>query len=91
MNDTLEWLEAIGQDASLRHASAEELTKVLEQAQASEGLTAAVAFGDRAKLAAELGQNECVPPQTGQTPGHEEEEEEDPLEEPLSPSAPLPK
>ena len=74
MTDTIDLLEAIGQNASLRHASAEELAKVLEQAQASEGLTMAVTSGDRSRLAKELGHRECEPPQSTQMPGHEEEE-----------------
>ncbi|PWK92691.1 hypothetical protein [Fulvimonas soli] len=83
MTDTIDLLEAIGRDASLRHASAEELAKALEQAQASEALAAAAASGDRARLFEELGHRECEPPQSTQMPGHEEEEEEpDQHEEP---------
>lgn len=76
MSDTIELLEAIGSDASLRHATAEELTGVLQQAKASEALTAAVATGDRSLLAAELGENINVTPQATQTPSHEEGETE---------------
>jgi len=83
MTDTIDLLEAIGRDASLRHASVEDLTQVLEHAQASEALTAAVASGDRSRLSMELGQRECVPPQSTQMPGHEEEAP-DAEEEPLS-------
>ncbi|TBR36169.1 MULTISPECIES: hypothetical protein [Dyella] len=79
--DTLDLLEAIGSDASLRHATAEELNDLLAEAQASEALTAAVATGDRAHLAAEFGQKGNNTPQVTQTPGHEEEAEE-PLEAP---------
>jgi hypothetical protein len=75
MTDTIDLLEAIGQDASLRHATAEELVKILEQAQASEALTIAATSGDRSHLAKELGHRECVPPQSTQMPAHEEEEE----------------
>lgn len=87
MTDTIELLEAIGRDASLRHASAEELTKVLEQAEATEALAAAVASGDRAHLARELGNRELEPPQSTQMPGFEEEEDAPELPElPESPS-----
>jgi hypothetical protein len=53
--DTIEMLEAIGRDATLRHASTQELTTFLEQANASEALTTAVASGDTVKLCSELG------------------------------------
>ncbi|RDS86189.1 hypothetical protein [Dyella psychrodurans] len=83
MTDTIDLLEAIGQDASLRHASTEELTHMLKQAQASEALTAAVAFGDSTWLFEEFGRMQNEPPQSSQTPGHEDEpEEEEPLEVP---------
>jgi hypothetical protein len=83
MTDTIDWLESIGSDASLRHASTEELTNLLEQAQASEALMAAVASGDGAQLSAEFGQLPNQAPQMIQSPAHEEEEEgEEPLETP---------
>jgi hypothetical protein len=74
MSDPIELLEVIGRDASLRHASVEELTKVLEQAQASEALTAAVASGDSMRLSQEFGHKPMNPPQVIQIPGHEEDE-----------------
>ncbi|GAB3793141.1 hypothetical protein [Dyella agri] len=46
MTDTIECLEAIGSDASLRYASADELTGMLEQAQISTELAKAAASGD---------------------------------------------
>ncbi|MHA6204869.1 hypothetical protein ACXU4B_10625 [Dyella soli] len=76
MADTIEWLEAIGRDASLRHAPADELKSKLEQAQASAALTAAVATGDSSRLAQELGHKPMYSPQSSQT-GHEEAEPED--------------
>ncbi|HUA79794.1 MAG TPA: hypothetical protein VL997_05440 [Dyella sp.] len=93
MTDTIELLEAIGQNASLRHASTETLTKVLEEAQASEALTAAVMTGDGKQLFAEFGRLDNAPPQsTQQVPGHEDEEEEIPAsptpEKPNHPPAP---
>ena len=89
MTDTIDLLEAIGRDASLRHAPAEALTKILKQKQASEALTAAVASGDRAHLAKELGHRECEPPQSTQT-GHEEEEQVPERHTPTQPPAPEP-
>lgn len=77
MTDTLELLEAIGQDASLRHATVEELANILEQAQASEALKAAVASGDSSLLSGEFGELLNLTPQSVQNPGHEEEEEEE--------------
>lgn len=89
MTDTIDLLETIGRDASLRHASPEELTKALEQAQASEALTSAVASGDCSQLSRELGHREIAPPQSTQMPGFEEEEEgEDTPELPELPESP---
>lgn len=74
MTDTIELLEAIGGDASLRYAQAGELKGVLEQVQASAELTMAVEMGDGAPLRVELGIQGV--PQT-QAPGHGDEEEEE--------------
>lgn len=85
MADTIELLEAIGQDASLRYASAEELAKVLKQVQASESLSAAVALGDSSRLSGEFGPKPMNVPQISQSPGREgDEPEEDDIEEPLN-------
>jgi hypothetical protein len=78
MSDTIELLEAIGRDASLRHASSEDLTSALLEAQASQALTAAVASGDSSKLAEEFGQKVNLEPQAIQHPGYEEDEPEAP-------------
>lgn len=67
MLDTIELLETIGSDASLRHASTEELTKVLEKAQAPELLTKAIISGDSMRLSQDLGGWPTLPPQSGQT------------------------
>lgn len=77
MPDTIDLLEAIGSDALLRHASAEELTKILEQARASEALTAAAASGEGAALSDEFGHRHMYSTQVSQGPGHEEEEREE--------------
>ena len=74
MSDTIELLEAIGRDASLRHASSEELASVLQHAKASDALKAAVASSDRSLLAEELGNKVNDVPQATQSPGFEEDE-----------------
>ncbi|APG03887.1 hypothetical protein BJI69_08195 [Luteibacter rhizovicinus DSM 16549] len=66
MLDTLEMLEAIGSDASLRYASTVELTTVLEAGRASDALTAAVASGDSSHLAREFGNIKNFSPQVTQ-------------------------
>lgn len=67
MLDTIEMLEAIGSDASLRYASTVELTNVLEKAQASAAFTAAVASGDTSRLDQEFGGRKMYEPQAVQT------------------------
>lgn len=56
MTDTIELLEAIGRDASLRHAPAQVLSKIVAEAHASDALTKTVASGDSSWLSAEFGQ-----------------------------------
>jgi len=67
MLDTIEMLEAIGSDASLRYASTVELANVLEQATAAEALTAAVVSGDTSHLTREFGATANLVPQAIQT------------------------
>lgn len=67
MSDTIELLEAIGRDASLRHAPAGELESRLEQAGASSALKAAASSGDVLQLAAEFGPKPMYVPQSTQT------------------------
>ena len=55
MSNTIELLERIGQDASLRHASQENLAQALNALNASEGLKLAAASGDKSQLGEELG------------------------------------
>jgi hypothetical protein len=87
MKDTIDLLETIGGNASLRHASADEMARLLEQGQASPALVAAAASSDRSMLSAEFGQATNLSPQSVQMPAREEEEE--PLdEEPLGDPAP---
>jgi hypothetical protein len=84
MTDTIELLEAIGRDASLRHTPAGEMARLLEQAQASAALVAAAASGDSSELTVEFGQLANQVPQVTQMPAREEEEpaEEEPLDIP---------
>ncbi|MGF6709124.1 hypothetical protein QFZ41_000088 [Luteibacter sp. W1I16] len=77
MKDTIELLEAIGCDASLRHAPTDELVGVLERAGASTALSAAVATGDSARLADEFGHLLMHMPQISQVPGCEDDEVEE--------------
>lgn len=78
MTDTIDLLEAIGRDASLRHATAAELKAILERADAPEVLTTAVASGDGSTLAAALGYAPMQATQITQNPWDEQEEEDDP-------------
>ncbi|WP_426663791.1 hypothetical protein [Rhodanobacter aciditrophus] len=57
MSNTIELLERIGQDASLRHSSRENLTQALNALNASEGLKLAASSGDKSRLGEELGHN----------------------------------
>ena len=77
MRDTVELLEAIGRDATLRHASPEELARVLEAADASAGLRELAAHGDSTTLTEELGLEQMHVEHMSQTGGHESEGEDD--------------
>jgi hypothetical protein len=89
MSNTIELLEAIGNDASLRHAPGDELANRLRQLGASEALRAAASSGNCAVLYAELGLVPMQQPQITHTPGHEDDEaEHGDLEE--SPPVPIP-
>lgn len=88
MTDTMDWLEAIGQDATLRHAPADELNSTLEAAEASEALMAAVASGDSSWLAQEFGKRVMHVTQSSQTFPESEEPEREDEAEPLNPAEP---
>lgn len=89
MSDTIDLLNAIGQNATLRHASADELAPILEQAKASEALKSAVAAGDSSLLFEELGHKPNHAPQITNAPGHEEDEpDHDGDDKPTHPSEP---
>lgn len=87
--DTIDLLEAIGSDASLRHLPNDELARKLEASEASEALKAAAANGDSSPLFVELSAEKQEPPQVIQIQPLEEEEEAEPNEDaPSLPSAP---
>ncbi|HEY4091151.1 MAG TPA: hypothetical protein VGN46_06515 [Luteibacter sp.] len=73
MRDTVELLEQIGRDASLRRASPEVLSSALEDANASEGLRVLVAHHDSTVLAQELGLVERFGEHMTQTGAHEDD------------------
>ena len=77
MPDTIDLLEAIGRDASLRHISAEDLANLLRQVQASEALTKTVVSGDRSWLSEEFGSILMHTTHISQFPGHEDDEPDD--------------
>jgi hypothetical protein len=77
MSDTVELLETIGQNAALRHAAADELAPMFEQAEASAALKDAVAAGDSSLLSEEFGHKLNQAPQITHIPGHEEDEPDD--------------
>lgn len=82
MQDTIELLEAIGSDASLRHATGEDLARALAGLNASESLKQAMTHGDRRVLERELGYS-CLPAtQTPTQTGFEEDFEGEGAPEP---------
>lgn len=86
--DTIEWLETIGGDASLRYAQAGELKDVLEQAQASAELAEAVILGDGAPLRRELKLQQSTQVLNTHAPGHEDDDEDEPAPERRQPDEP---
>lgn len=89
MSDTIDLLEAIGRDAALRYASADELAPTLAQADASPALKAAVTFGDSARLSEEFGYRAMGVDHTTQTPGYEEDDTDEDAEDDDSPAKPV--
>jgi len=77
MRDTIELLEAIGRDAALRDASAEELAELLAKAGATEALVKAAALGDSSHLDGEFGRITMHTTQISQTPCHEDDDDGD--------------
>jgi hypothetical protein len=76
MTDTIELLEIIGKDASLRSLPTECLSTVLDRMHASENLKRATVSGDNRYLYDELGHKETSAPQI-QTQGGCEDDDED--------------
>jgi hypothetical protein len=66
MGDTIELLEAIGCNATLRRAPRQALAAALEGAKASQALTTAAASGDASYLSQEFGDIDLFPPQVTQ-------------------------
>lgn len=81
--DTIELLEAIGSDASLRYAAVDELKGVLERVRADAGFVKAVMAGDGSSLEAQFARPAVPMSHVSQTsteedePGAAEEEEEE--------------
>lgn len=91
MHDTIDMLEAIGQDASLRYADSETLVTDNAIETASEGLKGAILRGSRAEFLAELGLQPMQSTQISQMPRREEEDpdqEEDDEPTPDTPDSP---
>ncbi|RAP59588.1 hypothetical protein [Oleiagrimonas sp. MCCC 1A03011] len=74
--DTIEILEAIGKNASYRHASSERLGEILSEMSASESLRRTAKTGNQHYLVAEFGQ-EIVSMVQSQIQGGYEEDQED--------------
>lgn len=74
MLNVIEFLERMGRDARLRHASAETLERTLEDAGVEPEFSAAILCRDLAALYALLGEGPLC---SVQIPGDEEEEEDE--------------
>ena len=78
MADVIEFLERLGQDASLRHAPAAVLEQALRDAQIDPQLREALMRGDQAEVEAVLGVNNvCCMVYLPVPPGAEETESEE--------------
>jgi hypothetical protein len=90
MHDTIDMLEAIGQDASLRYADRETLVTDNAIETASEALKSAILLGSRADLLAELGLQPMQATQIMQMPQREEDPDQGEGDEPTpdSPDSP---
>jgi hypothetical protein len=74
MRDTVELLEAIGRDATLRRASPEVLTRALEATHASPGILELVARGNGSILKSELGLVDRYVEHRSQTGAYDDED-----------------
>lgn len=77
MLDSIDMLEAIGQDASLRYATAEALATDSSLEDAPEALKAAILSGARSELCSELGHRVMQATQVTQNPGKEDDDEDE--------------
>jgi len=78
MADVIEFLERLGQDASLRHAPAAVLEQALRDAQIDPQLREALMRGDQAEVEAVLGVNNvCCMVYLPVPPGADETESEE--------------
>lgn len=75
VTDTIELLETIGGDASLRHAASDALVDMLESAQASAELVEAAAMGSGEPLRRELGIHRVENVLHTHAPGHDDDDE----------------
>lgn len=74
MLDTIDLLDAIGQDAALRYMPGDDLVNEQVLADAAESLKAAISTGDRSALADEFGARVMQATQVNQRPGREDDE-----------------
>lgn len=81
MLDTIDMLEAIGQDAVLRYTPGDELVETPALVEASEALRTAILKADRSELTTEFGPRIMQLVQSNQGPGPAEEEESPEQEE----------
>lgn len=90
MQDTIDMLEAIGQDAGLRYARSEELAESSALAESSEALRTAIREGNSLALCEELGTRAMQSAQGTMSPSREDEPEEEEGDEPnpKGPTAP---
>ena len=77
MSNTIELLESIGTDASLRHASGSDMEKMLEAMQATDELKRAASTGNPEPLKQELGDKSMTVNHVTNGTCDEVEEEED--------------
>lgn len=89
MSSVIDFLEKMGKDAQLRHASQDEVALALEEAHIEASLGAAIIAKSTSELYALLHQGPLFCVQSA--PGKEEEEEEEESDEEAEPKAPAKK
>lgn len=90
MSSVIDFLERLGADAQLRHASLEEIAQALEASQVDAATGAAILAKSTADLYALLDEHPMFHTQSNPGREEEEEDEEEGEEEPEAPS-PAPK